>query len=341
MIFPLHAIVTTPTFHPHRGLADDVTSQERVKLLEKDIKEVAIRAAAASMALQIGLMFVPVVGWALGAVLALVQFFTGKHYEQRVKDVIKKTSEEVKAKAAKSNQEVSLAASQVYDQEYRSAITLAASGVPLGDFWSDTRDKVKKNVAPIVRKISMAPVTLVVAGSRALTSAGLKAVVEGSKLVGADSFAKDVRKFEEKGDKIAKDIQYRTEDPKRAHELLSGRETLNIAESRASELKATAFAEIDREKNAAIAKLTSPEGRAEIRKQTAKALRGDPETLARVAQLNEEEARLRNQLNADNSAVNSAIADMQPTLQTISTINSTTAVAGTALAAVAAFLAFR
>lgn len=309
--------------------------------MEKDIKDVAIRAAAASMALQIGLMFVPVVGWALGAIISLVQYFTGKYYEQKVKDLIKNTAQQVRDFASAANTEVSMAASAVYDQEYSSALALASSGVPLGDFWSDTRDKLKKNVAPIVRKISMAPVTLVVAGSRAVTSAGLKAVAEGAKAAGAEGFARDVRKFEEKGDTYAKDIQYRTEDPKRAHELLSGKETLNVAEKRAGELKKSAFEQITTEKNNAIALLRSPEGRQTIRKQTALALRGSPEVLAAKAQLDAEEAALRAALNASNADANAAISSMQPALQTVSTVNSTTAIAGTALAAVAAFLAFR
>lgn len=346
MTFPVHATVTTPTFRPQSwGLADDaVTVQDRTKVLEKDIKDVAIRAAAATMALQIGLMFVPVVGWALGAIISLVQFFTGKMYEKRVKEVIKKTADDVRTFAAKANNEVTVVASMVYDQEYNASLRLASSGIPLegmGDFWSDARDKVKKNVAPIVRKISMAPVTLVVAGSRAVTSAGLKAVAEVSKAAGAEGFARDVRKFEEKGDTYAKDIQYRTEDPKRAHELLSGKETLNVAEKRAGELKATAITQITKEKNDAIALLQSPKGREAIRKQTAMALRGNPEVLARKAQLDAEEAALRASLNASNADVNVAIDSMQPTLQTVSKLNSTTAVVGTVLAAGAAFLAFR
>lgn len=338
-MFPVHAKVVTPTFRPHSwGLADEsVTAAQQGKLLEKEIKDAAIRAAAASLALQIGLMFVPIVGWAIGAIIALVQFFTGKHYEQRVKDVIKKTAQDVRDFAAKSNAEVKAVASSVYDQEYSASLALAASGTPLEGIWGT----IKSKVAPVVRKVNMAPVTIVVMGSRAVTSAGLKAVAAGSEAAGAEGFARDVRKFEKKGDTYAKDIEYRTEDPERASDLLSGKETLNVAEKRAGELKKSAIMQITTEKNNAIALLRSEKGRAAIRKQTAMALRGSPEVLAKKAQLDEEEAALRSALNATNTQADIAINSMQPSLQSTSKINPTTAIAGTALAAVAAFLAFR
>jgi len=344
MTFPLRATVVTPTFLPsHRGLAEELTVTQRGKILEKDVKEVAIKAAAASMALQIGLMFVPVVGWALGAVIALVQFFTSKHYEQKVKDILNRTKKDIQDKASSANVEVSMAASRVYDEEYKSAVALAASGTPLeglGDFWSDIREKAKP-IAKSVQKVALLVPKATVSISRVATKEAIKGMAWTADKTGHENLSQRITKFGEKGDVMAKDIEKRADDPQAVHELLSGRETAETAQARANDLKKTAFTQIDTEKNSAIALIKSPHGRETIRKQTALALRGSPDVLARMTQLNNEEAALMASLNNDNAAATAAINSMQPTVQTVSSINSTTALVGTGLAAAAAFLAFR
>jgi hypothetical protein len=210
----------------------------------------------------------------------------------------------------------------------------------MGDFWSNLKDTVKP-VARVVQQIVLAVPKATVITSRIATHEAVKGMAWVADKTGHDNLSAKITKFGEKGDAIAADIQKRSDDPEAVNALLSGAETLTVAQQKAGDLKNTAFAEIDTQKNAAIALLQSPEGRAQIRTQTALALRGSPETLAMKKQLDAEEAALNASLSSSNASANSAVNSMQPTLAPVSSLSKTTAVVGTGLAAVAAFLAFR
>ena len=355
-MFPVRASVITPTFQPHTwGLADgDVTAEQRGKELEKGMKEVAIKAAAASMAVSIAISFVPIIGTAIGACLTLVQYFTGKHYTKQTKEVIDKAVKQIKAKGASAEAETAAAYDLVYRQEFKAAQVLAASGVPLsglGDFWSKSKKAVTRTgreierisdskVVKVLSRVASAPATLVVKVSRVATSGILKGVAEGASAVGMKGFARDVRKFEEKGDAYAKQIQDIT-DMRNMTMLVFGRQGYLVAVKKTAALKNAAFAEIDRTKHESIATMQSPDGRAAMRKQTALTMRGDPETMSLIRQVLAEEASAAAALNAAEANVHGAIDRMQPTVPDAVGVSKTTALVGTGLAAVAAYLAFR
>lgn len=341
-MFPVRAHVTTPTFHPrHWGMgAEELTLDQKIEQktdqMKKDIKETAIKAAAAQMSLQIGLMFIPVIGWAIGALVALAQFFIGKHYERKMKGVIEDGMNDIKVFAVRANEQVTQTASRIYDEEYPNAIRLAVSPDPINglgeSFWGKLEDKVLKPAATAGRKVNMIPVTLVVKGSRAVVGHHVKGSIKALETVGLKSTAEDVRHYYDKGNEIAKDIERRTADPALAAKLMSGEETVEVAENKINEIKNIVYADINKETNAAIAKLESAEGRYEIRKQTALALRNDPSVIELRNKFEAQARQAAAQAQQQNAKLNAATGP---------SLNTTTALVGTALAAGAAFLFMR
>jgi len=338
-MFPIRAHVITPTFRPRRwGMgADELTLEQKIdqktEQMKKDIKETAIKAAAAQMSLQVGLMFVPVIGWAVGALISLAQYFIGDYYEKQLKQLIDSGMEEINVFAKKANERVTETAVRVYDEEYPSSVALAVSSTPLNglgeNFWGKLEDSVLKPAATIVRKINMIPTNLVVKASRVVVESHIRESIKALDAFGFDSTANDLRKIASKGKEIAEDIEVRAADPKLASDLMSGKETVDVATARLDDIKRTVYADINKETNAAVAKIESPQGRAEIRKQTALTLRNDPSVQALRAKFDADAKQAAKQTVALNNAVSG------------SSLNKTTALVGTALAAGAAFLFMR
>ena len=347
-MFPVRSIVTTPSYRPI-GLADEAvaTTEQRTKQLARAIKETAIKAAAAGMAIQISLMFVPIYGQLISALITLVQFFTGPHYKRELEKLIEKTVAQIKERGAQAEKAVNDATSLVYDQEYPAAAALALSNQPLGDVWSrigrEAERITDRKIVRVISRVAGAPATLAVKAGRVGTSAVLRGVAKGARAVGMKGFSRDVQKFHKKGDAYAKQIQDIT-DPRNMALLLTGRQTLLVAEEKTKALKATAFAEIAAGEKKAIDTLQSPEGRAEIRKQTAKGIRGNPD-LTLKAQLDLEEAALRNAMHNQDAQLNQALTTMQASgnsaMQTVQKADNTKVAVGAGLAAIAAFLAFK
>jgi hypothetical protein len=182
-----------------------------------------------------------------------------------------------------------------------------------------------------------------VKAGRVGTSAVLKGVAKVAEKTGHDNFAHRVRKFEERGDRYAKQIQDIT-DMRNMTMMLFGRQTYLVAEEKTAALKNTAFAEIAAGERDAIETIQSPEGRAELRLQTAKGIRGNPDQMLK-AQLDLEEASLRNAMRNQDAQLNQALATMRASgtsaVQTVQKTDNTKVAVGAGLAAVAAFLALR
>lgn len=342
-MFPVRAHVMTPTFHPQRwGMgADELTLDQKInqktEQMKADIKETAIKAAAAQMALQIGLMFIPVIGWAIGAVVSLGQFIIGKHYEREMKRNIENGMNDITAFAKQANAQVTDAAARIYNEEYPSAVALAVSPTPLNglgeSFWGKLEDKVLKPAAKVVRRINMIPTNLVVKGSRVVVGHHMQASIDLTKAIGLKSTSEDIQHYYDKGRAIADDIARRAADPKLAADLLSGKETADVAQARMDEIKSVVYKDIGKQTDEAILKLESPQGRYEIRKQTALTLRNDPSVKT-----------LRAKFEADQRQT---LAQAERNIQVLASaangpsLNKTTALVGTALAAGAAFLFMR
>lgn len=340
-MFPVRAHVMTPTFRPQRwGMgADELTLDEKInqktEQMKADIKETAIKAAAAQMALQIGLMFIPVIGWAVGAIISLGQFIIGKHYEREMKRNIDRGMQDITAFAEKANAQVVSAASRIYEEEYPSAVALAVSPTPLNglgeSFWGKLEDKAIKPTATLMRKINMVPTNIVVKLSRTVVEDHLKASIAGAKLVGLKSTAEDMQHYYDKGRAVASDIERRAADPKLAADLMSGKETADVAQARMDEIKSVVYKDIGKQTDEAILRLESPQGRYEIRKQTALTLRNDPSVKALRAKFESDQRQTLAQAEHNLNALASGG----------SSLNKTTALVGTALAAGAAFLFMR
>lgn len=331
----------TPTFHPQRWgmgadeLALDQKISQKTEQMKADIKETAIKAAAAQMALQIGLMFIPVIGWAVGAIISLGQFIIGKHYERELKRNIDRGMQDITAFAERANAQVVSAASRIYDEEYPSAVALAVSPTQLNglgeSFWGKLEDKVLKPAATAVRRINMVPTNLVVKGSKMVVGHHMQASIDLTKAIGLKSTSEDIQHYYDKGRVIADDIERRAADPKLASDLMSGKETADVAQARMDEIKSIVYKDIGKQTDEAILKLESPQGRYEIRKQTALTLRDDPSVKT-----------LRAKFEADQrQTLAQAERNLQVLTSTGSSLNKTTALIGTALAAGAAFLFMR
>jgi hypothetical protein len=321
--------------------ADELTLDQKIEQktekMKADIKETAIKAAAAQMALQIGLMFIPVIGWAIGAVVALAQFIIGKHYERKLKSYIEDGTNDITVFAKQANAQVTQTASRIYDEEYPAAVQWAVSGASingLGEgFWSKLEDKYLKPAARTVRKINMIPTNLVVKASKIVVGHHMQASIDATKAVGLKSTSEDIQHYYDKGRVIADDIERRAADPKLASDLMSGKETADVAKARMDEIKNVVYASINKQTKEAIQKLESPQGRLEIRKQTALTLRDDPSVKELRTQFEKGAQQNAAQANRDVARMNSAL--------TGSSLNKTTALVGTALAAGAAFLFMR
>jgi len=85
------------------------------------------------MGVQIALMFVPVIGWAIAGLLSVTQMIVGKHYQREMNKLIADTTANIKERAAAAESRVMEAAQAVYMQELPAGRALAMSSQPLGE----------------------------------------------------------------------------------------------------------------------------------------------------------------------------------------------------------------
>lgn len=298
-MFPVHCYVVN-----RRGLGTDDPMARQVSLLEKDVKDAAIKSAALSVGIQVGLMFVPVVGQAISAIISLVQFFTGKRYEKQTQQVIEAASNNIKAAANQARIEVDAAMSQAYEEELPEARLLALSPLPLeglGDMWSSARDSLKnaaKKVIKVVAKVAVAPIKY----TARVTLRGAQSLAARTGHATAAARFANIRHQSDKAANMV--VQY--SDPGNALNLLTGKEGYIAARDRANQIQATGIAQITAEKKATLATIQTPEYRENLRIDIARAIRGDPELFADVKALDESERHvislLQQQLAAEQRA---------------------------------------
>lgn len=105
--------------------------KDELKGMEKEMMKVAIKNAAQVAVIQTSLMFVPVVGQALSAVVSVVNLIGSDRYEDKTKDMIAKKQKELKDFIAKKQRELNSALDEAYQVSYRDAVNMALSNQPL------------------------------------------------------------------------------------------------------------------------------------------------------------------------------------------------------------------
>ena len=331
-MFPVRCVVIQnqhpASYMPGFGADVDAVASQQAASLVYDIKKAAITAAGVSIGIQIGLLFVPVFGQALSAIMALVQYFTGKHYTQSTKDLIESTKADITAYTAKAEDRVNAAADAIYSQEYPAAAALAASGQSLGDIWS----RINQNIlAPIGQVLKKTP--------QLLTKAAITPVLETGRLIARTTGNQKIAAVTAKLATQAKVIEQHA-DPYDQLNVITGRDEYETARQSTSDMRTKIYAEIDKTCNDAIAKFNTPEFHTALRLSIAKAIRSDPTQLAQVQAALQAVDSQNNALVNQSQSANSAIASMEPTVAAVQNTGTTVAV-GAGLAAAAAFFLFR
>lgn len=105
--------------------------KDELKGMEKEMMKVAIKNAAQVAVIQTSLMFVPVVGQALSAVVGVINLIGSDRYEDKTKDMIAKKQKELKDFVAKKQRELNEALDEAYRVSYSNAVRMALSNQPL------------------------------------------------------------------------------------------------------------------------------------------------------------------------------------------------------------------
>lgn len=332
-MFPLRSVVIQndhpasymPGFGSYLG---DANSDAVVR----DIKQAAITGAAINIGIQVGLMFVPVFGQAVAAIMSLVQYFTGKHYTKETKALIASTQADIAAYTDQAKTKVNNAFETVYNQEYPTGAALAASGQPLGSWWHDFTDHLNQAIfKPVGHAIKVAP--------QMITKAAITPVLEAGRVAARVTGNTKLQTVVQKAAKQATIIEQHA-DPYDQLNVITGRDTYETARQSTADLRTKIYAQIDASVADAVGKINSPEGHQAMQLSIAKAIRSDPTQMAQVQAALQAAASQNSILSSQAQNTQEAIAAMQPTIA--STQNTaTTVVVGAGIAAVAAAFFFR
>src|SRR5690606_5223743 len=196
--------------------------------------------------------------------------------EEKTKNLLENTSNEIKARAAQAEKEVLDYAQAVYKQEFPAGQALALSNIPLdglGSLWTDIRD----TVTGALKDVNKAVTRVIVVPTKKVGEAVIRGAEGVATAVGYEHGAEQLSKFREEGDKLLDEVQHHLENP---IELMTGEETYNVARDKANELKAQSLKEIAEGKAKAIQTLNSPAYRGQLQIDIAKTIRNDPQMMS-------------------------------------------------------------
>ncbi len=272
------------------GLGDledaDKNLTEQQRRFKKDMIQAVAKVTAVQVGISVALLFIPVLGWALAALNALVGLIVGDIMKKRLKKVMDRLKTDIQGYQQHAQQEVHAYEEQVTQEVWPDAAALAASGEPLdglGDFWSSAKDAISKAAKDTVRAVVQfhnAPVKLIGTGV-------IKGVRSFAHVVHDTKMEKRLQNKEAAWhDEIDRTTQHTTaamtnlktaeNDARRAVGMVTGEEQIRVAQEKGNLLKQKAYAQIDAGKADALATMQTPEYRAQLVRNLAKAMRGDP-----------------------------------------------------------------
>lgn len=183
------------------GLGEDLNAQMAAVFdrMSADMKKAALARAAVTTSVGVGLMFVPVVGQVVGALLLTVNSILGAKYASEAKRVVAEAQDTLQVMAADYQRKSTGADNALIGYLKPMAIQLAISGQPLaglgdlhGNFFSSAWRSIKKPTKKVL-KVAIAPMIALplVAGKKLVAVSGIKPLqhlvhrieVEGQKAI--------------------------------------------------------------------------------------------------------------------------------------------------------------
>lgn len=251
----------------------------------------AAGATASGAAIAAGSV-VPIVGWAVAAVVAIGTLVGGHIGKKRAKAEVQRGKKEIQRYGDAMSAEIKAAQLAIAQEEYPAAVELAQSGQPLdglGGLGSFLGIR-KKHITKATAKAQVASVKYV-------GKAVLKTGEVGARLVGDErgvaKAKKWQRKWEANSDRVEKMFARKLENPYTmvARDLdtigrtISGQQVVHVTREKVNELVKKARQDMDEYRDKTLAAMNTAEYREAVRVNIAKGLRGDPEYAAQVRQL--------------------------------------------------------
>ncbi len=109
----------------------EATIKRSSRELEHSVIEATVKAAAWSVGVQIGLMFLGPIGMAVSALMSVVQLITGRIYQKAASETVARTMDEVKKRGDAATKIMQEEGGKIYQEELPAARILAMSDQPL------------------------------------------------------------------------------------------------------------------------------------------------------------------------------------------------------------------
>lgn len=244
-------------------------------------------AAAVGMSAAAAASVVPIVGWAVAALLVVGNLIGSHVAKKRMKEVLNDAKMKIEQYGAQTTATISEAKSRVGEEEFPVAEKLAASNAALDglDGWFS-----KKKILHALSVAHVKPVQYAVKGV-------LRTGQIGARLVGDKKGAEKAKRWEEHWDQNSKRMEglmadklsnpYRAfaQDLDHVGRTFGGQEGVHVMRQRAGKLVEAAKHDMDVYRDAMLAKISSAEYRDATRTNIAKGLRNDPGFAARATEL--------------------------------------------------------
>lgn len=261
----------------------------------------AAGATATSAALAAG-SCVPIVGWAIAAVIAIGTYIGGEVAKRQTKKLIEDVKTKIAAYGNLINQQVQTQQLALATQQYPAALALATSGQALqglGSFLGITK-------AGIIHAFSEAQTKSV----QLVGDAILKTGAAGAKLVGDKRGEALAEKKQAAWDKNSQRVEVMFEgklqnpykmlaqDVDTIGRSVSGQQTVHVVRIKTTELYNASVRDMNAYRDKVFAAMQTPEYLQALTVNIAKAMRGDPTFSAQATQIDAQQKMLGNVFNS-------------------------------------------
>jgi len=229
--------------------------------LKKDIRNEALKQAALSVSIAIGLNAVPVLGTATAAIYSAIQGVVGTQNQAKVKEIMADTNTQANRIVSEYELKTEAAQNAVFDQEMDAGTTIAMAcqGMSgLGSWGSDVWSKVKQQAVPktLIKHVVMGavvpyPVLIAAQAAKNSNSSVLKKLA--SPVTRADAAVESTL------------------------DTLSGAKAVDDASKARTRILTKVRTDMDAQYQQAVANMNSPEFRAALRKSIATKVVTDPD----------------------------------------------------------------
>jgi hypothetical protein len=124
--------------------------------LQDAIIKAVIKQAAFSIGVQVGLMFVPVIGTAIAGLLSVIQMITGKYYQNQVTKLIASTMAAIQARGEALEKAIMEAGQAVYAEEFPAGRALAMNAEPVAGLGMNIFERAAVSTQKTVKRVGIA-----------------------------------------------------------------------------------------------------------------------------------------------------------------------------------------